>query len=1014
MSKRLILSAVSALLIAFGSISVAFAQGSTGLVDGKIVDAAGNGVAGVSVTMSDSRTGLARTATSNSSGTFKMQLPPGVYELNSTKTGYSSVTIEQVAVNLGVSTELTIPVQDAQIEEITTYGSATSLMPRATGETGLNISLEELSQVPVARNIEAVALLAPGTVAGDTAFGDDKTLVSFGGASVAENVYYIDGLNVTNFRNGLGGASVPFEFYDQFQIKTGGYGAEFGRSLGGVINAVTRRGSNEWEFGVVSYAETALAQGKSPDTILADGTIYDFNSENEQTKFATDFYVGGPIIKDHLFFFVLYEPSETNTDFNSLGDAGTLNKRNTDEDFWGGNLTWNVTDNHSLSFTTFTDEREIITNQYDYDVDTRTQGALVGESSQFRGGENNIFRYDGNWGENFVVSAMYGENEYQLTDQSTNDFGCPLIVDDSDSAAGRFPGCWITSTVQQGGDKRESVRIDLEWYVGNHTIRAGYDKEDNSSIDATVYPGYDFTPDLIGGAYYYYQTWDVGSQLPNGALMPDVNGDGTPADTVRFRYIENGGAFDTVQEALYIEDRWEISDSFTASLGIRSETFENNNAEGETFIGIDNQIAPRVALEWSPGGTGESVVAVNWGRYHLPIAANTNVRLSGAELDYRRYFEYDGNRDANTGAPIAVGPDGIPTTPEIGTITINSDGTVPDTSAIVDTSMDPMFQDEWIVSYSRELGDNWNAGIRYIYRDLSSTIDDILVDQGLEAMAARGEFDGPIGSSNDCHYVLTNPGSDSTQACEWYVSPGNVDPTLGTELRETTIPAADLDFPEASRTYEAWEITVDGQAGNFRLNGSYTWSENIGNTEGYVKSDNGQDDAGLTQDFDIPALMDGALGPLPNDRRHKLKLWASFQASDRLTFGTNLLLTSGRPVNSFGIGHPNGTPDYGDTFYLTTDVGDPLVEGDETFLYVPRGSAGRTDWVTRIDLSAIYSINLGDRADIELRADVFNILNAQSTQEVYEFAESNPDQFNFTTSYQRPRYVRLGAAIRFR
>jgi outer membrane receptor for ferrienterochelin and colicin len=308
-----------------------------------------------------------------------MQLPPGVYELSSSKSGYSSVTIEQVAVNLGVATNLTIPVQDAQIEEITTYGTATSLMPATTGETGLNISLEELSQVPVARNIESVALLAPGTVGGDVAFGDDKTLVSFGGASVAENVYYIDGLNVTNFRNGLGGSSVPFEFYDQFQIKTGGYGAEFGRSTGGVINAVTRRGSNEWEYGVVSYAESTLAQGTSPDTILADGSIYDLNSENEQTKFATDFYVGGPIIKDRLFFFALVEPSDTTTDFNSLGDPDTWNERETDEDFWGGNLTWNITDNHSLSYTTFTDEREIVTNQYDFDVTNKKKGDLVGE-----------------------------------------------------------------------------------------------------------------------------------------------------------------------------------------------------------------------------------------------------------------------------------------------------------------------------------------------------------------------------------------------------------------------------------------------------------------------------------------------------------------------------------------------------------------------------------------------------------------------------------------------------------
>ena len=91
-----------------------------------------------------------------------------------------------------------------------------------------------------------------------------------------------------------------------------------------------------------------------------------------------------------------------------------------------------------------------------------------------------------------------------------------------------------------------------------------------------------------------------------------------------------------------------------------------------------------------------------------------------------------------------------------------------------------------------------------------------------------------------------------------------------------------------------------------------------------------------------------------------------------------------------------------------------VADGAGGFTYVPRGTAGRTDWITRIDLAAIYSMNLGDRADLELRAEVFNLLNASSVREVYEFAESRPDQFRLPTSYQRPRYVRLGAALRFR
>ena len=1006
MSKRLLLSAVSSLLIAFGSITTAWAQGSTGLIDGQLVDAAGVGVAGAQITVSDASTGLSRTATSTSSGHFKMQLPPGVYELNSSKSGYSTVTIEQVAVNLGTTTTLTIPVQDASIEEITTYGTATSLMPAATGETGLNISLEELSQVPVNRNIEAVALLAPGTVAGDTAFGDDKTLVSFGGASVAENVYYIDGLNVTNFRNGLGGASVPFEFYDQFQIKTGGYGAEFGRSTGGVLNAVTKRGTNEWEYGVVSYADTNIAQGTSPNTLRADGTLYDLNSENEQTSMTTDIYIGGAIIKDHLFFYALYEIQETNADFNSLGSPSTWNEQTIDDDFWGGNITWQVTDNHAFSYTTFTDERTIFTEQYRFDVDAKKKGDFVGSATSLRGGENNIFRYDGNFGDNFVVSAMYGKNEYNLTSFSSNDQACPLIIDLQDDSTDVFGAgsCWVDSTIDSASfDEREAYRIDFELYLGNHTIRAGFDREDNFSSGSTVYPGFDYNPVEIGGQYYRYETYDGGTELSNGGIVPGVIGDGTRVDTIRTRYFQNGGDFDTIQQAWYIEDRWDINDAFTVQVGLRNEAFDNKNSLGDSFIKLTDQWAPRLAMEWSPGGTGDQVITLNWGRYHLPIAANTNLRLAGPELDYQRYFLDCGTRD-EAAAPTCIGADGQPTTQELGSVYFNSNGEIPDATAVRDDSIDPMYQDEWILQYEREVNDNWTAGVRYIYRDLSSTIDDILVDQGLEAMNARGEFQGPIGSSNDCHYVLTNPGSDVRVNCEWYIDPN--DPSQGTELRMTDIAAEDLRFDEAERTYEAVEFTVDGAFDNWSVKGSYTWSKSKGNAEGYVKSDNGQDDAGLTTDWDIPEIMDGAYGYLPNDRRHKLKFWASYQVSDRLTLGTNFQMQSGRPINAFGESHPDGTPSYGDTYYIADGAGG--------FNYVPRGTAGRTDWITRIDLAAIYSMNLGDRADLSLRAEVFNLLNASSVREVYEFAESRPDQFRLPTSYQRPRYLRVGAELRFR
>ncbi|MDZ7645487.1 MAG: TonB-dependent receptor [Woeseiaceae bacterium] len=412
MCKKLFVSVVSALLLTLGSIGTVFAQGATGIVDGRTVDSNGNPIAGATVTLSSPRTGQTRTVTTNADGNFKLQLPPGAYELETSAEGYATVTIETVMVNLGTSASLTIPLTDPAIEEIVTYGTPGEFMQSATGETGLNISIE-IANLPIPRNVESVALLAPGTIPGDVAFGDDKTLVSFGGASVAENVYYIDGLNVTNFRNGLGGSSVPFEFYDQFQVKTGGYGAEFGRSTGGVINAITKRGSNEFEYGVVTYYEPELFQGESPNAIRPDGSFYDFNGENRQSSFTTDVYVSGPIWKDRLFFYALYEPRDTEAEFNSLGSVGRQNVQQVEDDFWGGNLTWNITDEHTLSYTMFTDEREIITEQYDYDIGSTARGDQVGQATEFRGGDNSIIRYDGNFTDNLVVSASVRRKRIQ-------------------------------------------------------------------------------------------------------------------------------------------------------------------------------------------------------------------------------------------------------------------------------------------------------------------------------------------------------------------------------------------------------------------------------------------------------------------------------------------------------------------------------------------------------------------------------------------------------------------------
>lgn len=973
----------------------AHAQGVTGSVDILVVEPDGTPVSGATVAISEPGTGLLRQKTTNSNGKAWAKLHPGNYELQVTKAGFQSIEILQMTVQVGKTEELSIPLVSGSIEEIITYGSAAPLTHIATGESGLNISLEAVSQLPVARSIESVALMAPGTIPGIESFGDDKTLVSFGGASVAENVYYIDGLNVSNFRNGLGGASVPFEFYQHFDIKTGGYGPEFGRSTGGVLNATTRRGSNEFEFGVVAYFEPETFGETSPNTILDDGTIYDLNSEDTNSRMTLDIYAGGPIIRDRLFFFVLYEPQESTSTYSNRGGVDRQTDEETTDDFWGGNLTWRITDNHELSFTAFSDEREILSEDFRYDVDTKSRGDYIGQSTDFRGGVSYILNYQGAITDRLDVALQYGSNEYELTTSSTVDYECPPVIDVRDSSPATFPGCWIDGGADTDSDEREAYRFDVYFNVGNHQLRAGIDREDNKSFAASTYSGLDFAPDRVGGAYYRYETYNVGDLLANGAVVPDANGDGSRVDTVRHRYFERGGSYDTISQAWYIEDRWQINDQFAVQLGIRNEKFENKNADGDAFIEIDNQWAPRLAIEWSPGGSNDQLVTLNYGRYHIPIASNTNVFLGGGAYDVWRYFLTDGNLDPVTAAPVALDENGIPTTQELGSEVVRNDGTVPDTRGVIDHTVKPMYQDEWMLAYERDFTNDWSAGIRFIYRDLKSTIEDVATFAALDAIGVDPSL---INFGQPCIYILSNPGTNATTYC---------DVDGDGEIEETNFTAEEMGFPEAERTYEAIELTATKDfGGKWSLQGSYTWSKNLGNIEGRVKSDLGQDDAGNTEDFDIPQLMDGAYGYLPNDRRHKLKLWGTYQATDRLMLSGNLYIQSGRPRNAFGSQHPDGPLVYGDTYYVE--------QPDGSLEFSPRGSFGRTDTTTQVNLTALYRFSWGDRAEVELRADVFNLLDADNPTEVGEHLERNGyGEFGMPIAYQVPRYVRFGAAVRF-
>ncbi|WP_295800580.1 TonB-dependent receptor [uncultured Microbulbifer sp.] len=925
---------------------------------------------GVTITITDQKQGTSRSFTVEGDGEYRFPaIPTGVYDIVAKKG--DEIIIEQKGVSVGLGGKTTfnlVATGSGTIEELEVVGEQVTL-DTSSAVQDFVINTDELtSKVPVARNLTSIALLAPSATAGDVSFASanhDAPGLSLGGASVAENACFINGLNTTDFRKGLSCSQVPFQFFDTVQVKNGGYNAEFGRAIGGVMNATSKRGGNEFESGVNMYWEPDALRSDSPNTYAADNNL----DEREQMNF--DVWAGGAIIEDKLFYYGLYSRhNQTNVDAGS----GRYFESNWNDDFWALKLDYIIAEGHTLEYTGFDDTRVEEEEGYVYSSDTG-RGDKLGTSSYTRGGVNHTIKYTGALTDDLTLSAQYGINKYDRMDDNSASAN-PVIIDYR-SGSREDIGNWLTSQTLGANDERKAWRIDLDYYVGSHSLRAGIDNEVNTANEATMYSG---------NHVYRYYVADADSRIVSEGT---VNvGD----EFVEDRIYRNFGSFETVTSAFYIQDEWEINSQLTAYMGLRNESFDNQNANGDSFIKIDDQWAPRMGITFDPTGDATSKIYGNFGRYYLPIAANTNMRMAGAELYTGDFYALEGTN-----------ADDSPILGEHSYQTVYANGEVADTRSILDENIEPMYQDEFILGYEIALNDDWTLGLRGVYRDLKSTIEDVAIDKAvIDYYNSTGTWDASMVGGDAVEdvfggfhqYVLTNPGADMSV----YIP----------EQDETISLSADaLRYPQASRTYKALEFTFDrAWDGKWMMGGSLVLAKLEGNHEGYVKSDNGQDDAGITTSFDQPGLTDGSYGYLPNDRRWTLKAWGSYQFDNGLLMGTNFTAKDGRPVSCIG-NHPTDV-------FAGAYGSESMYCGGEL---VARGSAGRTSDIFNIDASIQYPINMSNGSELVLRADVFNLFDFDNEIEVRElgeldFAGADPN-YKKPTSYQAPRSVRLSANYTF-
>lgn len=1043
-----------------GAVSLVFLAGmahaqtnTTGNVYGSVAPAAGQ-----TIVVENVNTGLKRTLTPDASGRFTASsLPTGTYKVTLLRDGKVVSVQEKVEVLIGQGSEVVFAGVAAQTIQIT--GRLGRLdMSSTTG--GATFTSAQLDSLPIGKSIDSIILLAPNTTRADPRYANNA--VSFGGGAPSENSYYINGFPVTNALNQLGSSQLPFAAIAQAQILTGGFGAEFGRSIGGVANITTKSGTNTWQGGVsLSVAPNSMrSQSKDimyPETganPATDGKIYLARAQNTRTTTSLSAYASGPLIQDKLVMFLAVEQNKDNRGTVALTSAsgnnasGWAERKNTNNRYLA-KFDFNITNDHILEATLIGDRyyQEEELSGYSYtdrarfgDVRLRSNYTNAADHNLGVGSSAKILRYTGFMTKDLTVSALIGSSKsphvssYGGADVNNNVLRQVAVPSATNTMPGQtyvnpYPFAAGTFVIPAGSnDKVEAQRLDIEYRLGtDHTIRGGLDTVKLKSAGAG--------DRYAGGGVWSYLSSTNGNLRPNGkpsATDPSLSLIEGGAVVVGGRYYyAREQIFLTVtdaqstQAAQYIEDVWQVTKGLKITPGLRFEQYKNKNGDGETFLEVKNQINPRFSFSWDATGDGATKVFGSAGRYGVQIPTHLAVRGASRSTFTRQFFAYSGV-DAN-GAPTGRTALGLPFSAN------NEYGQAKDAKVVSAQDMKPNSQDELMLGIERSLSPSLNVGARVTYRKLVNTIDDLCDARPFEKFASDNGIDTTNWGGFGC--ASFNPGKANRFLVDFGTTTATKPVTFQGKYAVVDLSAADLGFEKAKRTYFALDFFAerpmkDGWGGKI----SYTYSKNKGNTEGQTLSDVGQTDVAATQTWDHPELMVGAYGYLPNDRRHQIKAFGTLRVLPELDVGGVLTMSSGRPKNCLGNfvsldanGNPlpgSGTPSHGtsaedfENFYsYGSSYRRCSFDGGNTVTSVPRGSAGTLPWDRSLDLNLVYRPKFAK--GLTLRADVFNVFNKQSILAVDETHEAAGDPSTIVSTYGRvlsyssARSVRLTASYDF-
>ncbi|WP_233842462.1 TonB-dependent receptor [Dyella sp. 2HG41-7] len=989
----------------------AFSQSTTGSIFGQAPAASGETV------MVTSSSGLTREVPVGADGRYTIKsLPIGVYTVTLRSGGQTISTRNNVMVNVATGTDASFAtVANAanakNLSSIQVVANALPAIDVSSVNSSTIITSQDLARLPLQRSAESIALLAPGTVSGSSFFmgPGNHTLVAFGGSSVTENSYYVNGYNTGEPYKNLGGFQLPYGAIDQQETLTGGYSAKYGRSDGGVINQIGKRGTNEWHFGAQVlwqprflesspinnyYGHPDIPAPIGPVTYQLEnpdkpGTLNQYRADNKQWETVYSAYVGGPLIKDKLYLFLAAETTKTDST-NVEFAANQLVQYNRDKDnkFYG-KLDWNITDNNVFELTALRNNSSIgAGTTYAFDTDTLTRGAFVTDNDVTK---DNAQFYLGHFTsyitEDLTLSILYGKARFQDPIIYSNTSPLPFISR-PDNQDPRFwpPGTGSNGIINsqtntswtspQAANGTHGLRVDLDYKLGDHDLSAGIDNMNYQAKHQGPDQQNPFNPSINYYWHYY------------------------PGDIVRRFEIGWATSMTMSQKAYYLQDAWQATPNLLLNVGVRNDHFTNYNDLGVAFVNEVNQWEPRLGVSWDVFGDSTFKVYGNAGRYYLALPDNAAERAANRSTYVITTYNYTGI-NPTTGEPTGLTQIGNPVSPD------GEFGLPKDPKQVTARNLKPEYVDEFIVGFDKQLGTKWNYGAKAMWRDLKTAIDDECSPSQIASKMTRmglnpGDYSDSLYGASYCR--LINPGLTNNMLVTKNDGSGGV-----------LVPMSKQDWGYINgvkRKIGSLNLYLEHPFdGKWMGRIDYTFSRGFGNTEGQVRSDFGQSDVSKTEDWDSWQLMDGQDGELSNIRKHQLRFRGAYQITPEWLVSATLLAQSGFPKECLGYYGPSGTGD--PTGYNNGGSGNyHWCHG----VRIPPGSIGHTPWTEQLNLGVHYMPAFADHK-LGFNLDVLNAFNQQrpiQTQPVGESAyDSATNVISINNSYGQgifwtpPRMVRL-------